>query len=127
MFEPEELFFIAEDTAETRSLVERVQRWSRVENRAAARRLDAIADVWETRLRECGDREDWVIDAHASVTAEVAAALCVSQGRAGSYLNYARAMRERLPRVAEAFLAGEVDLRLFQTIVYRTDLITDAG
>ena len=127
MFEPEELFFIAEDTAETRSLVERVQRWSRVENRAAARRLDAIADVWETRLRECGDREDWVIDAHASVTAEVAAALCVSQGRAGSYLNYARAMRERLPRVAEVFLAGEVDLRLFQTMVYRTDLITDAA
>ncbi len=126
MFEPEEHFFVAEDTAETRSLVERVQRWSRVENRAAARRLDAIADVWETRLRESGDREDWVVDVHASVTAEVAAALCVSQGRAGSYLNYARAMRERLPRVAEAFLAGEVDFRLFQTMVYRTDLINDA-
>ena len=65
-----------------------------------------------------------MIDAHASVTAEVAAALCESQGRAGSYPT-TRAMRERLP--GRGVSAGEVDLRLFQTIVYRTDLITDAG
>lgn len=36
-----------------------------------------------------------------------------------------RAMRERLPQVAKVFLAGDLDYRLFQTIVYRTDLITD--
>ena len=35
------------------------------------------------------------------------------------------AMRERLPRVAAVFRAGDIDFRLFQTIVYRTDLITD--
>ena len=36
-------------------------------------------------------------------------------------------MRERLPKVAEVFKAGDIDYRTFQTIVYRTDLITDRG
>src|ERR1700739_771422 len=34
-------------------------------------------------------------------------------------------MRERLPRVAAVFRAGDIDFRMFATIVYRTDLITD--
>jgi hypothetical protein len=41
-----------------------------------------------------------------------------------SYLRYAVAMRERLPQVPAVFAAGDIDYRLFQTIVYRTDLIT---
>ncbi len=60
-----------------------------------------------------------------AVTAEVAAALRISQGLAGSRVRYARAMRERLPKVAEVFKAGDIDYRAFQTMVYRTDLITD--
>jgi hypothetical protein len=51
--------------------------------------------------------------------------LRISQGLAASQLRYARAMRERLPKVAEAFKAGDIDHRTFATIVYRTDLITD--
>ncbi|VAZ74607.1 hypothetical protein LAUMK4_02047 [Mycobacterium persicum] len=34
-------------------------------------------------------------------------------------------MKERLPRVAQLFKAGDIDYRLFQTIVYRTGLIED--
>jgi hypothetical protein len=34
-------------------------------------------------------------------------------------------MREQLPKVAEVFKAGDIDVRLFQTMVYRTDLIAD--
>src|ERR1700739_1883712 len=34
-------------------------------------------------------------------------------------------MRERLPRVAAVFRAGDIDFRIFATIVHRTDLITD--
>ena len=34
-------------------------------------------------------------------------------------------MRERLPRVGEVFKAGDIDYRMFQTLVYRTDLIAD--
>jgi hypothetical protein len=44
---------------------------------------------------------------------------------ADSYLDYARAMRLRLPRVGALLVAGDIDYRTFQTIVYRTDLIAD--
>jgi hypothetical protein len=77
------------------------------------------------RLSRCGETEEWAIDTEAAVAAEVAAALRISHGLAGSRLRYARAMRERLPKLAEVFKAGDIDLRLFQTMVYRTDLITD--
>ncbi len=60
-----------------------------------------------------------------AVSAEVAAALRISQGLASSRVRYARAMRERLPKVAEVFKAGDIDYRMFQTMVYRTDLITE--
>ncbi|MEQ0657092.1 DUF222 domain-containing protein [Mycobacterium tuberculosis] len=45
--------------------------------------------------------------------------------RPGSYLHHGRAMRERLPKVGQVFAAGEIDYHMFQTLVYRTDLITD--
>lgn len=35
-------------------------------------------------------------------------------------------MRERLPKVGQVFAAGEIDYHMFQTLVYRTDLITEA-
>ena len=126
VYESVQPFYVAEDTAESSALVERVRSAARAENQAAAQRLVATGELWALRLRECGEREDWIIDAVEAVTAEVAAALGISQGVAGSYLRYARAMRERLPAVAAVFVAGDLDYRLFQTIVYRTELITDA-
>ena len=56
---------------------------------------------------------------------EVGAGLRISQGLAASKLRYARALRERLPKVGEVFCAGDIDFRAFTTIVYRTDNITD--
>ncbi|WP_057312796.1 HNH endonuclease signature motif containing protein, partial [Mycobacterium tuberculosis] len=44
---------------------------------------------------------------------------------AASRLRYARAMRERLPKTAEVFSAGDIGYLMFATIVYRTDLIVD--
>ena len=81
--------------------------------------------MFELRRAERGEQADWAVDTWAAVGAEVAAALRVSLAMAGSYLRYALAMRERLPRVAAVFRAGDIDYRLFQTLVYRTDLITD--
>ncbi len=65
------------------------------------------------------------MDTMAAVAAEVAAALRISQGLAASRLRYARAMRERLPKTAEVFSAGDIGYLMFATIVYRTDLIVD--
>jgi hypothetical protein len=51
--------------------------------------------------------------------------LRISQGLASSKLRYARALRERLPKVGAVFCAGDIDFRAFATIVYRTDNIVD--
>uniref|UniRef100_UPI00037CE3FC DUF222 domain-containing protein n=1 Tax=Mycobacterium avium TaxID=1764 RepID=UPI00037CE3FC len=61
-----------------------------------------------------------------AVAAQVGAALGCSVAMGHSYLRYAMAMRERLPQVGAVFAAGGIDYRAFQTLVFRTDLITDA-
>jgi Domain of unknown function (DUF222) len=112
-------------TAESAALVDRICASWRAENRAAAAQLVAMDELFAYRLSRCSETEEWAIDTMEAVAAEVGAALRISQGLAGSRLRYARAMRERLPKVAEVFKAGDIDYRTFQTMVYRTDLITD--
>ncbi|MFZ1174932.1 MAG: HNH endonuclease signature motif containing protein [Mycobacterium sp.] len=119
-----ELWHASRPTPESAALVERICVSARAENRAAAAQLAAIGELFTYRLSRCSETEDWAIDTMEAVSAEVAAALRISQGLAASRLRYARAMGERLPRVAEVFKAGEIDYRAFQTMVYRTDLIT---
>jgi hypothetical protein len=113
-------------TPESAVLVDRICALSRVENRAAAAQLAAIGELFAYRLSRCSENEEWAIDTMEAVAAEVAAALRISQGLAASRLRYARALRERLPKVGEIFRAGDIDYRMFQTIVYRSDLITDS-
>ncbi|WP_163748032.1 HNH endonuclease signature motif containing protein [Mycobacterium noviomagense] len=112
-------------TRESAALIDQICASARAENRAAAAQLVAIGELFGYRLSRCSETEDWAIDTEEAVSAEVGAALRISRGLAGSRLRYARAMRERLPKVAAVFEAGEIGLRLFQTIVFRTDLITD--
>ncbi|OBH00464.1 HNH endonuclease signature motif containing protein [Mycobacterium sp. E3247] len=111
----------------SRALVDRMCASWRLEAQVVADRLDAIGDLFELRRAQCGEESDWAVDTWAAVGAEVAAAFRVSLAMAGSFMKYALAMRERLPRVAAVFRAGNIGFRLFQTIVYRTDLITDAA
>jgi hypothetical protein len=66
------------------------------------------------------------IDTEEAVAAEVAAALRISQALAASRLRYVRALHENLPQVGAVFQAGHIDCRTFQTIVYRSELITDS-
>jgi Domain of unknown function (DUF222) len=101
--------------------------WARVENAACAQRLFAIADVLEARLAADGsaEREQWCLDNWDAVAAEVAAAHTVSLGVASHQLIVASALRERLPRVAEVFAAGQISYRLVNAIVSRTRLIKD--
>ena len=112
-------------TSVSAGLVDRIGASWRAQNRGAAAALTAIGELFAYRLSRCSDTEDWAVDTEAAVSAEVAAALRMSQALAASQLRYARAMRERLPRLAEVFKAGDIDQRTFATIVYRTDLITD--
>ena len=112
-------------TEESAAMVERICAATRAENRAAAAQLVAVGELFGYRLSRCSETEDWAIDTMEAVAAEVGAALRISQGLAASRVRYARAMRERLPKVGEVFCAGDIDFRMFQTIVFRTDLIED--
>jgi hypothetical protein len=116
MFEPEV----------TATVVDRICAASRAENRAAGERLAAIGELDLLRLRQAGECESFATDTWDAIGAEVAAALRVSQALASSYVYYSRTMRNRLPRVGAALAAGDIGYSTFQTIVYRTDLITDA-
>ncbi len=107
-------------------MIERMCAASRAENQAAGQRLNAIGELDGLRLREVGERESWSTDTQEAVSAEVAAALGISQALATSYLYYSRALRLRVPQVGALLLAGEISYPMFQTIVYRTDLITDS-
>ncbi len=86
----------------------------------------AVGELFVSRLRDSGEQADWAIDTWEAVAAQVAAALQCSIAMASSYLRYAMALRDRLPKVGKVFQAGEIDYRAFQTVVFRTDLITDA-
>ncbi|WP_431235390.1 HNH endonuclease signature motif containing protein [Mycolicibacterium psychrotolerans] len=119
-------YFEPSDTAESRALLASIVASARAENQTAARRLAAIAELFELRRHERGEREDWAVDTWAAVGAEVSAALRISSAKAGSYMNYGLAMKQ-LPAVAGIFIAGDIDLQMFQTVVYRTALITDDG
>jgi hypothetical protein len=117
-------YFEPSDTAESRELLASICASTRAENQGAARRLSSTAELFELRRRERGEREDWAVDTWAAVGAEVAAALRISLGKAGSNMTYGLAMRQ-LPEVAAVFLAGDIDMQMFQTVVFRTGLITD--
>jgi hypothetical protein len=112
-------------TAEPAALLDDVRAASRTETRAAAQRLTGIWNLYKVRLRETGDHADWVVDTWDAVAAEVAAALNISVGLAGSYVRMAKAMHERLPLLGMVLAAGDIDYRSFQTMAYRTDLIND--
>lgn len=114
-----------ESDVAARSMVKRVCASARAENRAAAEGLVSIDNLYRLRLREVGGRDEWAMDTVEQVTAEVAAALRISQGLAADRVADAIAMRRRLPLVGKVFLAGDIDYLIFQALVSRTDLITD--
>src|SRR6201999_1647328 len=109
------------DSPVAATVSERIVAAARAENRAAC-------GYWELdllRLRQVGERETWCTDTQEAIAAEVGAALTISQAQATSYLYYARTMRTRLSKVGALLRAADISYRMFQTIAYRTDLITD--
>ncbi|MGA8331226.1 MAG: DUF222 domain-containing protein [Mycobacterium sp.] len=78
-------------------LLVRLRAAARAENRAAGERLAVVGELDVLWLRQVGERESWCTDTQEALTAEIAAALTISQGLAGSYLYYSRALRMRLP------------------------------
>lgn len=98
---------------------------SREQNAACGREMAAIGELYARRAAEQGDREQWAIDGHANMVAEIAAALNISRGRASGRLRYAIELRERLPKVAAVFAAGEIDFRMMAALVVRGENVED--
>jgi len=101
----------------------------RAENIACARRLAAIAELYERRqipVEDGAGRELWRIDPWEAVAAEVAAAQTMTAAAAGGLLHHAVCLRERLPRVAAVFATGVIDFRCVRMMVARTLLAIDA-
>jgi hypothetical protein len=121
-----ESWYASRPTPASAALLERIREAGRSEAQAAARRLVAVGELFVSRLRDSGEQADWAMDTWDAVAAQVAAAQQCSIAMASSYLRYAMALRDRLPKVGKAFQAGDIDYRAFQTVVFRTDLITDA-
>ena len=101
----------------------------RAENIACARRLAAVAELYERRqipVEDGAGRELWRIDPWEAVAAEVAAVQSMTAAAAGGLLHHAVCLHERLPRVAAVFATGVIDFRCVRMIVARTLLAVDA-
>lgn len=106
-------------------LIEAMAEAGRAEAAAAARRLAAVGELYARRASEWAERKLWCVDPFEAVAAEVSAAQNISRGRAGTQIRYAQVLRERLPKIAAVFAAGEVDLRVVSAIINRTSNVTD--
>ncbi len=98
---------------------------ARAENAACARRLAAIAELYERRQIPVEDgkgRELWRIDPWEAVAAEVAAAQGITAAAAGAQLHSAICLHDRLPKVAALFATGAISYRTVRMIVARTFL-----
>jgi hypothetical protein len=100
----------------------------RVERAAVARRLVA-AGVFAAR-HEAGpgsETERWCVEDFNAAAAEVGAELGMSRFRAEADMSRGLTLVQRLPRLAQRFLAGEVDPRVIALIDTRTTLVQDPG
>jgi len=116
------------DSVSDAGVVEVIGEAFRAENAACARRLAAIAELYERRQIPVEDgqgREVWRIDPWEAVAAEVAAAQCMTAAMAGGLMHHAICLRERLPHVAAVFATGVIDYRVVRMIVARTLLAVD--
>lgn len=102
-----------------------VSAYHRMQSVHAAAELAAVADLhnrYEHRYDTGVDQ--FAVDRDDLLAAEVAAALNVSHGRALRLVGTAVTLRDRLPAVAAALAAGEIDMRLVNAIIERTVNVT---
>jgi hypothetical protein len=108
-------------------LIEAMGESTRAESAAVARRLAAVGELYSRRAVEWSGRELWCADPYEAVAAEVAAAQNISRGRAGAQIRCARELRERLPRIAAVFAAGDIDWRMVSIIISRASNVADGA
>jgi len=104
-----------------------VESWSRVESAACARRVAAMAAMFETACAADGsaERDLWCTDTWDAVAAHIGAAQRITHGAASNQLLVAVALHERFPLVAAVFADGLITYQLVRTVVQRGALVVD--
>jgi hypothetical protein len=97
----------------------------RAESAAVARRLATVGELYARRAAQRVERELLCLDPFEEVAAEISAAQNISRARAGWQIRYGRQLRERLPKVAELFGSGAIDIRVVSAIIKQTENVTD--
>ncbi|MBX7433119.1 13E12 repeat family protein, partial [Mycobacterium sp. Y57] len=105
-------------------LIDALTGWARAAAAAEARKLAAAAELLHRRQAE-EDNPRRACDAVDGAAAEIAAALTLRHGRALTQLDLAVTLRDRLPKVGAAFLAGQLSTTMITTIHFRTELVED--
>jgi hypothetical protein len=110
-----------------RGLLETMRQAQRRERVAIAERVLAAGRLAGRRISESGtdNRPQWCIDNWEAVAAEVGAELGISRDRASSQMQTGLDLIERLPKLAAAFAAGEVEYPVIRAVLFRTGLIVD--
>lgn len=98
---------------------------TRDESTAIAMRLGAVAELYVRRESALEDCDWYVADNCSAVAAEVSAVQNISHTRAVSQVQFACALRHRLPRVAKVFERGPIDFRVVSTVISRTENVDD--
>jgi hypothetical protein len=109
-------------------VIDMISESAAAENAACARRLAAIAELYDRRqvpIEDGQGRELWLIDPWEAVAAEVSAAQRITPAAAGSILQDAVCLHKRLPKVAAVFATGAIDYRAVKLVVARTLLALD--
>lgn len=110
------------------ALVASIGDCARAENIACARRLAAIAELYDRRqfsVEDGNGRELWRVDPWEAVAAEVAAAQDITACAASALMHNAICLHQRLPKVAALFATGTISYRTVALIVARTLLALD--
>ncbi|MDO3636462.1 HNH endonuclease signature motif containing protein, partial [Mycolicibacterium arseniciresistens] len=83
-------------------------------------------ELYALRMSERDEISDqWAVDTESAVAVEIGAALNIVHDWAKKQVSLARGLRERLPLVAATFRAGDLSLPIVETLLHRSDLITD--
>ncbi|TQR86533.1 DUF222 domain-containing protein [Mycobacterium hodleri] len=104
-----------------------VESWSRVESAACARRVAAMAGMFEDAHAADGsaERDQWCTDTWDAVAAHIGAATRITFHAASNQLLIAVALHERFPLVAAVFAEGLITYQLMKTVVQRGALVVD--
>ncbi|PQP53732.1 DUF222 domain-containing protein, partial [Mycolicibacterium austroafricanum] len=101
------------------TLIAAIEQSAREEAVAGARKLAAIAQLVHSAVTFDDECDRWAYDSWAEAACELGAVLNMGQMRASAQMRIAVALRDRLPKVAELFLAGRLSARLVAEITWR--------